>query len=79
MAQGTVLELNTRRLADRTAIKALLPVYKAYADCGGRYATIGSDAHKAGAVGQEFSTARELLEACNLRPVHFKQRKMEYD
>ena len=78
IAQNIVLELNTRRLDSRSAMKALLPVSKAYADCGGRYATIGSDAHKAGAVGKDFSAAKDLLAACGLKAVYFKQRKMEY-
>lgn len=35
LAQGVIPELNTRRLDSRSALKALLPVYKAYFDCGG--------------------------------------------
>lgn len=75
---GTVLEINTRRFTNRSAVKALVPVYKAYAACGGKYVTIGSDAHTAPAIGGSFAQAVELAEACDLKPVYFKNRKMEY-
>ncbi len=78
LAQGVIPELNTRRLDSRSALKALLPVYKAYFDCGGRYVTLGSDAHATTALGKDFAAALDLLHACRLKPVYFKGRKMEY-
>jgi histidinol-phosphatase (PHP family) len=72
----TVMELNTRRLGSRLAIKELLPVYRRYQELGGRYVTLGSDAHTADAVGANFRVARELIEAVGLRTVTFRERKI---
>ena len=73
----TVMELNTRRLYDRTAVEALMPIYKRYRDMGGRYITIGSDAHTEENIGMNFKVALDLAEHLNLQPVHFKNRKIE--
>lgn len=73
----TVLELNTRRCSDASVLKALLPIYKRYREMGGRYITIGSDAHKAEALGGNFSMAWDFAEECGLKPVVFCERKME--
>lgn len=72
------LEINTRRLADPRAIAILLPVYKRFKQLGGKYVTIGSDAHKIGDIGANFAEADKIAQACGLRPVFFKQRKIEY-
>ena len=73
----TVLELNTRRLGDALAVKQLVAVYRRYRQLGGRYVTIGSDAHRAEAVGAFFTNALELAAACDLQVVTFVERKME--
>lgn len=78
LERDIILELNTRRLQDRSALKALVPLYKAYVDCGGRYATLGSDAHGESAIGKNFAVAQDLLSACGIKPVYFKKRKMQY-
>lgn len=74
---GTVLELNTRRLGSRRALKELVPVYRRYRELGGRYVTIGSDAHTADAVACHFQTAAELADALDLQIVTFCNRRME--
>lgn len=74
---GTVLELNTRRLGSRRALKELVPVYRRYRELGGRYVTIGSDAHTADAVACHFRTAAELTDALDLQIVTFCNRRME--
>lgn len=72
------LEINTRRLSDPRAIAILLPVYKRFRQLGGKYVTIGSDAHKTGDIGANFSEANKIAQACGLRSVFFKERKIEY-
>ena len=72
----TVLELNTRRLGSRLAVKELLPVYSRYRELGGRFVTLGSDAHTADAIGGNFRIARELVEAVGLKTVTFRERKI---
>ena len=72
------LEINTRRLTDPRAIAVLLPVYKRFKQLGGKYVTIGSDAHKVCDIGANFSEGNKIAAACGLRPVFFKERKIEY-
>ncbi|SEI77822.1 histidinol-phosphatase (PHP family) [Propionispira arboris] len=78
ITHDTVIELNTRRLGDRSVIKSLAPIYKRYYDLGGRYVTLGSDAHKMVDIGSHFTAAKELSEWCNLKMVYFKNRRMQY-
>ena len=73
---GKCLELNTRRLGDKATAQALLPIYLRFAELGGQYATVGSDAHNTGNIGKYFATARELLQECGLTPVYFKERRL---
>lgn len=74
---GRVLELNTRRLGERRALKELVPVYARYHELGGRYVTLGSDAHTPDAIGANFARARELAEQMGLSVVTFAGREME--
>lgn len=73
-----VLELNTRRLVDRAVVKVLTPIYKRYAELGGKYITLGSDAHKVEDIAIAFDVAQEFAAQCSLKPVYFNQRNMEY-
>ena len=75
---GTVLELNTRRLGSRRALKELVPVYQRYRELGGRYVTVGSDAHTADAVACHFHTAEELVDTLGLQIVTFRSRQLEF-
>lgn len=72
----TVLELNTRRFGQRRAVKELVPIYKRYREMGGRYVTLGSDAHEAEAIGAHFSEAREFTEMLGLRIATFEERRL---
>ncbi|SHK84916.1 histidinol-phosphatase (PHP family) [Selenomonas ruminantium] len=72
----TVLELNTRRLGDKEAVAYLKPIYQRYQELGGRFVTLGSDAHDAAAVGAYLSLACDFAEALKLQPVTFVQKKM---
>lgn len=72
------LEINTRRLDDPQAAAVLLPIYKRFHALGGRWVTIGSDAHCAADIGKNFSVALQIADCCGLRPVYFKKRQMQY-
>ena len=71
------IETNTRRLDDAAAVAGLLPLYARYHALGGRYCTVGSDAHYAEHVGRRIAEALKIAEACQLTPVYFKKRKMQ--
>ena len=75
--RGKVLELNTRRFKSSRAIKELVPVYKKYRELGGRFVTIGSDAHRVSAVGNHFDRALDFVRELNLIPATFCERKLE--
>jgi histidinol-phosphatase (PHP family) len=72
------LEINTRRLGNEIVIQNLIPIYKRFYDLGGRWVTIGSDAHHPGDIGKHFSTALQMADYCNLKPVWFKERQLQY-
>ena len=75
---GTIMELNTRRLSSKAAAESLLMIYARYRELGGQYVTIGSDAHSAEAVGMNFKRAQDMTDFVGLRPVWFRERKIEY-
>ena len=72
----TAIEINTRRLSPPRGIKELAPVYRRYSELGGRYVTIGSDAHVPEGVGRNYDRARGLARAFDLQIVTFRERKM---
>ncbi|MBR1858459.1 MAG: histidinol-phosphatase, partial [Selenomonadaceae bacterium] len=72
-----VLELNTRRLNTRRGLKELVPIYSQYKKLGGKYVTIGSDAHKVEAVGNYFDLAVDFAHELDLIIVTFCNRKLE--
>lgn len=73
-----VMEINTRRLSNTTAFKNLMTIYKRYKDLGGRYVTVGSDAHTVDGVGLHLSKGFNIAETIGLIPVYFKERKINY-
>ena len=73
-----VLELNTRRLADSRVLDELKPVYTAYKNFGGKYVTIGSDAHRVEVVGNYFKDAVRFIDELGLTVVNFKHRKINF-
>ncbi len=75
---GKVMEINTRRLGNKEAYINLINIYKAYKQIGGKYVTIGSDAHHAEDIGKNLLEATRICEICNLKLVYFKKRKMEF-
>ena len=73
-----VLELNTRRLADSRVLDELKPVYAAYKNFGGKFVTIGSDAHRVEVVGNYFDDALRFIDELGLTLVNFKNRKINF-
>lgn len=71
-----VMEINTRRLGAKEALENLLPIYKRYQEMGGRFVTLGSDAHSADAVGAHLLLAYDFAESLKLTPVTFRKRQM---
>lgn len=76
--KGKCLEINTRRMGDTQAAACLLPIYKRFHELGGRWVTIGSDAHCAADIGKNFSVALQIADRCGLQPVYFSKRQMQY-
>ena len=72
----TVLEINTRRIGTPRGIKELAPICRRYRVLGGRYVTVGSDAHVSDAVGCRCDRAREIARAFDLQIVTFRERQM---
>jgi histidinol-phosphatase (PHP family) len=77
VADNKAIEINTRRLDDQKAIDALVALYKRFAELGGKYCTLGSDAHYAEHVGRRMDVALEIAKECGLTPVYFKNREMQ--
>lgn len=73
-----VLELNTRRLISKTIANNLKKIYERYKELGGKFITIGSDAHDEASIANNFNEAKEIGDSCNLKIVYLKNRKIEY-
>ena len=71
-----IIEINTSSLrkghSETMPGKDLLQIY---ADCGGQYVTIGSDAHVEQDVGVDYEAAKALAEGLGLRQVVYRERK----
>ena len=76
LAQDMVIEINTsslRKGLDETMPgRELLEIYK---DCGGRYVTIGSDAHQVPDIGADNEIAQKLIRDFGFQEVVYEQRK----
>ena len=69
------IEINTARLDKAYVARQLLPIYKRFKELGGKYVTIGSDAHSLEGLGRCFDKALEIAREAGLTPVYFKNRK----
>ncbi|MGL4730768.1 MAG: histidinol phosphate phosphatase [Clostridium sp.] len=74
-----VVEVNTRRFDNPYALKALTDIYLMYTSLGGRLVSIGSDGHVPENIGRHFKEAIDFCNVLNLKPVYFKNRKIEYE
>ncbi|MBR1805263.1 MAG: histidinol-phosphatase HisJ family protein [Selenomonadaceae bacterium] len=77
IAREKVLEVNTRRFNSDRAVRELVPVYRKYRELGGRFVTLGSDAHRVSAVGNYFARAVNFVRELDLTAVTFRERKLE--
>ena len=73
------LEINTSRLDNENMYEALLSVIKGYINRGGKYVTIGGDAHRPSNVGVKYHLGRELADKANAQVVYFKNRERILD
>ncbi|MDU2066011.1 MAG: histidinol phosphate phosphatase [Sporomusaceae bacterium] len=69
------LEINTRRFTEQETVQQLMPIYQRFREVGGRYVTLGSDAHRISEVGRALEEADALAKACDLTVVHFVNRQ----
>ncbi len=69
------LEINTRRFNDKQVIEHLVPLYRRFHELGGKYVTLGSDAHYPEAVASHLNDAWELAQTCNLQAVYYQNRQ----
>ena len=69
------MEINTARFDDNNLVGRLLPIYKRFNELGGKYVTIGSDAHTPWALGRHHDKALGLAAMAKLTPVYYKERK----
>lgn len=76
--KGILLELNTKRIVSKSIVENLKRIYERYGELGGKFITIGSDAHDEASIGNNFNAAKEIGEFCNLKIVYLKNRKIEY-
>lgn len=70
---GTLLEVNTKQIASK---KNLLAVLQGYKEAGGQYVTLGSDAHNLHGVFHEFTDISKMIQAIGLEIVYFKKREL---
>jgi histidinol-phosphatase (PHP family) len=75
--KNLVLEINTNTFGGKNAHaeKIMQKICTRFHELGGRFCTIGSDAHKVKNVGKCISAAKEIAQSSNLIPVYFKERK----
>jgi histidinol-phosphatase (PHP family) len=73
--QEVALEINTRRFAARQVIDYLIPIYHRFHELGGKYVTLGSDAHQPEAVARHLADAWELAQTCNLQAIYYEDRQ----
>lgn len=72
------LEINTKRQYTKDALASIMPIYQRFAELGGRFVTLGSDAHTAGGIGNQFKQAFAIADQCGLVPIYFKEGKPVY-
>lgn len=75
IAGDKALEINTRRLGDDSTIPPLMKLYKRFRELGGKYATLGSDAHYKEHVGRDFAKGKQIADEAGLTLVYYKDRK----
>lgn len=78
ISKDKVLEVNTRRLHSKEAVSSLMDIYSLYKDLGGKYVTLGSDAHRVSEIYNNFDIAQEMISTIGLKGIYFKERSPQY-
>lgn len=78
IAEEKSIEINTRRLDEKKAYENLFEIYSQYKNLGGKFVTIGSDAHIQKAVGNNFEKAKYIIDSLGLKEISYKNRKKQY-
>lgn len=73
--QEKSLEINTRLFGKQEAVQELEKICRRFKELGGRTVTVGSDAHRAAAVGSRISEAYAMGIRCGLLPVIYRKRQ----
>ena len=73
------IEINTKLMYDPAACSNLYDIYEGYYNKGGRYVTLGSDAHRPESVGAHIGEAYRMAKKIGLTPVHYECREMIAD
>jgi histidinol-phosphatase (PHP family) len=77
-SRGVALEINTNMFgasSENLPEKTMQKICTRFFELGGRFCTIGSDAHKIKNVGKGINAAKEIAAVSGLVPVYFKGRK----
>ncbi|MGG7178677.1 histidinol phosphate phosphatase [Clostridium paraputrificum] len=75
---GKVMEINTARIDNKESFMNLVTIYTRYRELGGKYITIGSDAHNQNNIGRNFNEAFNFLDITGLKGIYYKERKPEF-
>lgn len=75
--RDAALEINMK-CYDAKSVKDYIEVYKRFRELGGKYVTIGSDAHRITDLARNLKTGFELATYCALKPVYFKEQTPNY-
>ncbi|WP_125154670.1 histidinol phosphate phosphatase [Clostridium rectalis] len=75
---GKAIEINTRRFTQKKVLENMIKIFKRFKELGGKFVTIGSDAHINKNIGNYYKEAKEIADQCNLNIVYFKNRKVQY-
>jgi histidinol-phosphatase (PHP family) len=73
--KGNAMEINTARFGKYNDEVQLYCLYHNFSRLGGRYVTIGSDAHKPERLGRHYKRALNMARETALTPVYYKERK----
>jgi len=79
-SQGKALEINTGTYREKNGSKPTLDsfVLKRFKELGGKYVSLGSDAHDLERIGENFSYYSHLIKNCGFEYItHFKKREPE--
>jgi histidinol-phosphatase (PHP family) len=68
------LELNLRRPLQGDVLESLRSILKGYRSSGGRFVTLGSDAHNTEQIGTNFREGLSLLKETDLAPCTYQER-----